>query len=180
MPEDQYQLAVIVGSVREGRFAPVVTNWFLGQVAARTDVKLDVIDLAETPWPAADFTSRIDAADAFVVITPEYNHAYPGPLKSAIDSVKTGWYAKPVGFVTYGGVSGGLRAAEGLRLVFAELHAVTVRESVSFHRARGEFDAAGVPRDEEGVGIAAHVLLDQLAWWAFTLRAGREARPYGA
>ncbi len=68
----------------------------------------------------------------FVVVTPEYNHSFPGPLKAAIDRHVTPWQAKPVGFVSYGGISGGLRAVEHLRQVFAELHAVTVRETVSF------------------------------------------------
>lgn len=88
---------------------------------------LDVIDLADTRVPSAELADRIGAADAFVVVTPEYNHSYPGPLH-AIDSVGEQWRAKPVGFVSYGGVSGGLRAVEPLRVVFAELHAVTIRE----------------------------------------------------
>ncbi|MGW0228493.1 NADPH-dependent FMN reductase [Actinopolymorpha singaporensis] len=184
MPEGQFQLALIVGSVREGRFAPVIANWFLGQVERRGDVVVDVIDLADLtdhgmPRDGGGFTERIGAADAYVVIVPEYNHGYPGPLKTAIDTVRVEWRAKPVGFVTYGGVSGGLRAAEQLRQVFAELHAVTVRETVSFHQARTRFDSEGEPVEPGAVELAAKVLLDQLAWWAFTLRAGRDARPYG-
>lgn len=61
-----------------------------------------MIDLADTPIPSANFASRIGAADAFVVVTPEYNHGYPGLLKTAIDSVGREWHAKPVGFVSYG------------------------------------------------------------------------------
>src|ERR671917_2289865 len=138
-------LAVIVASVREGRFGPVVAGWFLGQAKQRDDLSVDVIDLADTPIPSTNFSSRIGAADAFVVVTPEYNHSYPGPLKTAIDSVSREWRAKPVGFVCYGGLSGGLRAVEQLRLVFAELHTVTVRETVSFHGAHQRFDEHGVP-----------------------------------
>src|SRR3712207_5304037 len=103
-----FALAVVVRSVREGRFGPVVASWFVGQAKQRDDVSVDVIDLADIPIPGAAFASRIGAADAFVVIPPEYNHGYPGPLKNAIDSVGREWHAKPVGFVSYGGQSGGL------------------------------------------------------------------------
>jgi NAD(P)H-dependent FMN reductase len=173
-------LAVIVGSVREGRFGPVVADWFVGQAKQRDNLSVDVIDLADTPIPSTNFSSRIDVADAFVVVTPEYNHGYPGPLKTAIDSVSREWRAKPVGFVCYGGLSGGLRAVEQLRIVFAELHTVTIRETVSFHGARQRFDAHGVPRESDAVNAAAGALLDQLGWWARTLRQARLTTPYGA
>ncbi|MBA2472382.1 MAG: NADPH-dependent FMN reductase [Pseudonocardiales bacterium] len=87
MNSTTFALAVIIASVREGRFGPVVADWFVGQAKQRDDVNVDVIDLADTPSPSANFASRIGAADAFVVVTPEYNHGYPGPLKTAIDSV---------------------------------------------------------------------------------------------
>ncbi|MGH3823980.1 MAG: NADPH-dependent FMN reductase [Pseudonocardiaceae bacterium] len=172
-------LGVIVGSVREGRFGPVVADWFVGQAKQRDDVSVDVIDLADTAIPSVDFASRIGTADAFIVVTPEYNHGYPGPLKTAIDSVGREWQAKPVGFVSYGGISGGLRAIEQLRAVFAELHTVTVRETVSFHGARGRFDERGAPREPDAVNAAAAALLDQLVWWAHTLRQARTTRSYG-
>ncbi|MQA15478.1 MAG: NADPH-dependent FMN reductase [Pseudonocardiaceae bacterium] len=180
MSADRFQLAVIVGSVREGRFGPVVADWFVGQAKQRDDATVDVIDLADTPVPGATFTDRIATADAYVLVTPEYNHSYPGPLKHAIDSLGRPWHAKPVGFVSYGGLSGGLRAVEPLRLVFAELHAVTIRETVSFHRAGEQFDEHGTPRDPDAVNTAAAVLLDQLAWWAQTLKTARADRPYVA
>jgi NAD(P)H-dependent FMN reductase len=181
--EDQLTLAVIVGSVREGRFAPVVANWFIGRAEEQTGVRLDVIDLAESGRTGGlpdEFTARIDSADAFIVVTPEYNHGYPGPLKTAIDSVYAEWRAKPVGFVSYGGISGGLRSVEQLRIVFAELHAVTVRETVSFHMAGAQFDEDGRPRDPESVNAAAAALLDQVTWWAHALRDARRVRPYAA
>ncbi len=179
MNSTSFALAVIIASVREGRFGPVVADWFVGQAKQRDDVSIDVIDLADTPIPSANLASRIGAADAFVVVTPEYNHGYPGPLKTAIDSVGRQWQAKPVGFVCYGGLSGGLRAVEQLRIVFAELHTVTIRETVSFHGAHGRFDEHGAPREAAAVNTAAGVLLDQLAWWAHTLRHARAAHPYG-
>ena len=68
-------------------------------------------------------------------MTPEYNHSFPAALKNVIDWHGPQWHVKPVGFVSYGGISGGLRAVEQLRLVFAELHAVGIRDTVSFHSA---------------------------------------------
>jgi NAD(P)H-dependent FMN reductase len=179
-PIAMFALAMIIGSVREGRFGPVVAEWFAGQAKQRNDVNLDVIDLADTPIPSTNFASRIGAADAFVVVTPEYNHGYPGPLKTAIDSVSREWQAKPVGFVSYGGLSGGLRAVEQLRIVFAELHTVTIRETVSFHGAWAQFDEHGAPRAADTVNGAARALLNQLAWWALTLRHAKATRPYGS
>jgi NAD(P)H-dependent FMN reductase len=86
---------------------------------------------------------------------------------------------EPVAFVSYGGMSGGLRAVEQLRLVLAELHAVTIRDGVSFHLARDQFDQDGQPRDPVGCGAAASTMLDRLAWWALALRDARTRCPYG-
>jgi NAD(P)H-dependent FMN reductase len=180
MTEDRFHLAVIIGSVREGRFGPVVADWFVGQAKQRSDLTVDLVDLVEVPVPSPSLANRLGAADAFVVVTPEYNHSYPGPLKHAIDSVGEQWRAKAVGFVSYGGMSGGLRAVEPLRVVFAELHAVTVRNTVSFHNAREQFDEHGAPRHSEAVNTAAALLLDQLAWWAQALRTARAASSYVA
>ncbi len=108
-------LAVIVGSTREGRFGSTVARWFVKQV--RTDLTLDLIELADVGLPAvfptrpdpavAAYAKRIDRSDAIVVVTPEYNHGYPASLKQAMDVAHTEWQAKPVGFVSYGGISGG-------------------------------------------------------------------------
>lgn len=196
-PEHPYRLAVIVASTREGRFGPTVANWLALQTAQRDDVETDAIDLADHPLPAglshdpgpedaaalAAVTPRLAEADAFIVITPEYNHSYPASLKQLIDWHYTQWRAKPVAFVSYGGLSGGLRAVEHLRPVFSELHAVTIRETVSFHSPWGKLDGSGRHLDEaagQSAAGAAKVLLDQLGWWALALREARAARPYGA
>ncbi|MFF5205084.1 NADPH-dependent FMN reductase [Streptosporangium sp. NPDC000396] len=184
-------IAVIIASTGNGRLGGTVGRWFLGQAGLRDDLNLDVIDLGQTPLPPLQPTrsghtgdetrrlaTRIGDADGFVVITPEYNHGYPAALKLAIDSVRHEWAAKPVGFVSYGGRSGGLRAVEQLRLVFAELHVVSLRDTVSFHRAHGQFDEAGEPAEPDGANGAAKVMLDQLVWWGTTLREARAARPY--
>jgi NAD(P)H-dependent FMN reductase len=197
MSQTPLKLAVIVGSIREGRFGPTVANWFTGQAARRADLTVDVVDLAETPLPTvfpefgqpaaeaverqlAAVSPRLAAADAFVLITPEYNHSFPASLKNAIDWHNKEWHAKPVGFVSYGGLSGGLRAVEQLRVVLAELHAVTIRDTVSFHNSWGEFEEDGTHRDGAGCEAAAKTMLDQLTWWAHALRDAKATRPYAA
>ena len=182
------RLVVIIGSTRPERFGPVVANWFTGQARQHSGFDVDVVDLAEVGFETAEprlagadaLAPRLAAADAFVVVTPEYNHSFPGPLKIAIDHYKHEWRAKPVAFVSYGGVSGGLRAVEQLRLVFAELHAMSVRNAVSFTMARKRFDQAGRPLDEADANSAAKDMLDQLAWWARALRTARAEHPYGS
>ncbi|MEU2930402.1 NAD(P)H-dependent oxidoreductase [Streptomyces sp. NPDC007251] len=189
------RVAVIVGSVREGRQGRAVADWFLGAAAGDTGLGLDVIDLAGidlplvlpewggTPSPEAvaalrDVSPRLAAADAFVVVTPEYNHSFPASLKNFIDWHHAQWRAKPVGFVSYGGLGGGLRAVEQLRLVFAELHATTVRDSVSLHGPWSGLGEDGTPRDAAVCAGAAKGMLGQLAWWGRALRAARAERPY--
>ncbi|MGW1814380.1 NADPH-dependent FMN reductase [Streptomyces sp. NPDC002125] len=177
------KVAVILGSNREGRFGPVIADWFLGRAAEHPDIETELIDVAETEPPAVPATRispRLAEADAFVVLTPEYNHSYPAPLKNLIDRHFSEWQAKPVAFVSYGGISGGLRAVEHLRQVFAELHAVSVRDTVSFHNAGALFDDRGSHRDPAQADGAAKRMLDQLVWWGRALRDARNRHPYGA
>ncbi|MFE5731325.1 NADPH-dependent FMN reductase [Streptomyces sp. NPDC056528] len=194
VPSAPLSLALVVASDREGRFAPVLADWFLSRLAEREDFAVTVVDLAGAelptslsyaPSPAvraalAGITPALAAADAFVVLTPEYNHSFPASLKNLIDRHYTEWQAKPVGFVSYGGISGGLRAVEQLRQVFAELHSVTVRDTVSFHHVHGQFDEDGRHKDPAGAEGAAMTLLDQLAWWGHALKDAKAVRPYGA
>ncbi|MFD7183779.1 NADPH-dependent FMN reductase [Streptomyces sp. NPDC056637] len=192
--EAPVRVAVVIGSNREGRFGPVVADWLISLLGERPDFAVDVIDAADTDLPTAlsydpsaevraelaKVTPKLAAAEAFVVLTPEYNHSYPASLKNVIDWHHAEWQAKPVGFVSYGGISGGLRAVEHLRTVFAELHAVTVRDTVSFADAGSHFDASGTHRAPEAPAAAAKSMLDQLAWWAKALREAKEVRPYGS
>lgn len=181
-------LAVIIGSTRAERRAPGIARWLSTQLAARDDLAVDVIDLAEVDLPAqlpvtddpraAAFLARVARADAFIVVTPEYNHGYPASLKQAIDVPYREWNAKPVAFVSYGGMSGGIRAVEQLRQVFAELHAVTIRDGVAFPGIKVSAD--GIARDADAAAGAAKVMLDELVWWALALRDARAVRPYAA
>lgn len=175
------RLAMILGSVRPSRFCDTVAVWTAASIAAGSDFRLDRIDPRDQ-WPdlnEASLRRRIAEADAFLVVTPEYNRSFPGPLKTLIDAVGVEWRAKPVAFVSYGGVSGGLRAVEHLRNVFIELHAVPIRDAVSFPHAWEAF-VDGRPVDELRSRRALQQMLGRLAWWARTLRAARADEAYGA
>jgi NAD(P)H-dependent FMN reductase len=189
------RLGVIIASVREGRGGKGVADWFAGEARAFGQFDVTVIDLADHELPlhfgngaageptagARSLATALADSDAFVVVTPEYNHSYPAALKNAIDWHLKEWQAKPVAFVSYGGISGGLRAVEHLRPVFAEVHAVTIRESVSFANYWDQFDSEGHwPKDPAASDIAAKALLKQLAWWAQALKDAKAKHPYPA
>ncbi|MFF3347469.1 NADPH-dependent FMN reductase [Streptomyces sp. NPDC002779] len=193
---NKHKLVVIVGSVRDGRFGPVVGSWVAEQAAAHGGFEVEVVDLADIdlplalpaappkfagddyPRPAgmAPLTAALESADAFIVITPEYNHSYPASLKTAIDWHFTQWTAKPVAFVSYGGAAGGRHAVLHLENVLTELHAVTIRDGLAFPMYFTTWQD-GRPLDPETPGYAK-TLLDQLSWWAGALRTAREAAPY--
>ncbi len=185
--QNKLKLALIYGSTRPGRLCDKVAAWAVSQVSADSQFALDVIDPAHPPAQHANVSSsekpkwlgeRIGDADAFVIVTPEYNHGYPAPLKSLIDSVGPEWQAKPVAFVSYGGISGGIRAAEQLRQVFAEMHAVTIRDSVALPMAWELFDAEGNLKAPDRPNRQIQIALKRLAWWANALREARNATPY--
>ncbi|GLY46861.1 NAD(P)H-dependent oxidoreductase [Lentzea sp. NBRC 102530] len=189
------RLALIVGSAREQSTSATIARWFADEVRTRPEFELDVLHLADFPlttsgpsWQPgqaerdvlATSVPRLSEAEAFVVVTPEYNRSFPAALKNFIDWHLTEWRAKPVGFVSHGGgIGAGLRAVEQLRLVFAELRATTVRESVSFRGGATAFDGDR-PRDEADAKLAVTALLDELAWWSLALRHGRAALAYPA
>lgn len=176
---------VIVGSVRQGRIGVAVTDWFVARTVKQPNWAVSVIDLAELMLPAdfspseaaAELRRRIERADIVVAVTPEYNHGYSAALKTAFDSVKHEWRAKPIGFVSYGGVSGGLRATEQLRQVVAELHMVSVRQSVSIHQARKQFRSPNPTVDAVATDAAGR-MIGQLDWWGRGLREQRGRTPY--
>ncbi|PRW64215.1 NADPH-dependent FMN reductase [Actinopolyspora mortivallis] len=196
MPEDPVKLAVVIGSVRDGRIGPTVAEWFALQARHHGEVEVDVVDLADYPLPLnmpspdeldaktqeahRGLKERLAQSDAFVVVTAEYNHTIPPGLSNSINWYLNEWKAKPVGLVSYGGMAGGIRAAEHLRQVFAEVHAITVRDMLSFHNPWGKFDSTDPTVAPEGSEAAAKALLDQLVWWGRTLRNGRKNTPYVA
>lgn len=183
------RVAVIIGSTREGRLGDAIARWFVERAAKRDDLAVSVVDLADFDFPArypdrvtepmAEFTAEVDRAEAFVVVTPEYNRSFPASLKQAVDYAYDEWQTKPVAFVSYGHGSGGLYAVEGLRSVFTELHTVTLRNGVSINLFDCGDDVLDVDAaTEEHRDRAASVLLDQLGWWGLALREARKARPY--
>jgi len=195
---EKHRLAIIIGSVREGRFGPVVAAWTAEQAREHGGFDVDIVDLADVEIPLvlppvspkyagesyprpqgmASLTSRLAEADAFIVVTPEYNHSYPAALKAAIDWHFTQWTAKPVAFVSYGGAAGGRHAVLHLENVLTELHAVTIRDGLAFANYYTAWKE-GRPLDPAASGYAK-TLLDQLAWWAGALSAARAAVPYPA
>ncbi len=178
------RVALIIGSTREGRAGAGIGAWFASQARRRGDVDLNTVDLADYAFPSrypdvptpsmVAFTSKVDAADAFVIVTPEYNRSFPASLKQAVDYAYDEWRAKPVAFVSYGCRSEGLYAVEQLRGVFTELHTVTMRNGVGLNLLHGD----GHPLDGEAPEQAATTMLDQLVWWGLALREARAARPY--
>lgn len=187
------QVAVIVGSVRTDRFGPTPAGWITALARSREDLELDLIDLADyhvppdvggddpaapQPQHIVELGQRLAVADAFVIVTPVYNRSYPGTLKNAIDRFYTEWQLKPVGFVSYGGRTGGLQAIDALRGVFSEFQAVTLRDAIMFADFWKIFDHDGLPVDAEHTNMLADTFLDQLTWWATTLREGRTRHPY--
>ncbi|RII11327.1 NADPH-dependent FMN reductase [Streptomyces sp. YIM 130001] len=175
------RVAVLVGSTREGRVGEQVAEWFVDRAGKREDLELDVVDLldyqdfpARYPHTATEsmtrFCRHIDRAEAFVVVTPEYNRSFSASLKQAIDFAYDEWHAKPVGYVAYGYGSRGLYATEQLRCVFTELHAMSLRDSVGLNLV----EELPQPPDDQAVST----MLDQLRWWGLALREARAVRPY--
>jgi NAD(P)H-dependent FMN reductase len=182
------KIALILGSIREGRRCDAIAQWASEEIQRHPAFELDIVDPLKLMLPSRhekegsidlrELARRIDEADAFIVIVPEYNHGYPAALKHLIDSIKEPWRGKPVGFVSYGGMSGGIRAVEQLRQVFAELHATTVRDQVALVDVWEKFDARGQLRSSEPMSLAMGLMLLRMDWWAKALREGRRVAPY--
>lgn len=175
MKTTRLNIVLIIASVRPGRIGPSVARWFLDQVSPY-GIEFDVVDLADPI--GADTTGLLDRADGFVVVTPEYNHSYPGELKILIDAHRDEWKHKPVTFVSYGGMSGGLRAVEHLRTVFAEVYAVGTRNGVVIHMPWNHLHDGTLSLDDDAVASARQAA-DELTWWTELLRPERSARASG-
>lgn len=186
---DGNRIVVMLGSIREGRINDRVAAWVAGQLRGHgfSPEILDPVDPELLPVQVGDkvaierLRQRMEGADGFVIVTPEYNHAEPGHLKTLIDSVTSEWWARPVGLVGYGGISGGLRAIEALRIILAELHTVTIRDTLSFASPWRRFDEDGRitdPNDAAAAEAAMAVFAHRLRWWADALADARVARPY--
>jgi NAD(P)H-dependent FMN reductase len=196
MAETDLRVGVILASMREGRRGEPFARWIHALVAERPGVAAELIDLREWPLPAyaakdppnaaerayatgtleARWRDRIAALDAFVVVTPEYNHGYPGQLKDALDAASAPWNHKPIAFVSYGGFAAGARAVEQLRLVAVELRMVPVRDEVNVRLPGYAADERGHPADPL-YARKAKATIDDLLWWARVTKDGRERHP---
>ena len=174
-------IALLIGSSRPGRIADRVLKWLLPELFS-SDFNIHVIDARDydpavtgRPLPAEQLNKEIERADAFILLTPEYNHSFSAPLKAMLDAVGRAWRKKPVGFISYGGISGGLRAIEQLRLVVAELDMVGIRESVSIFHPWTSILEDGEPVEAERLNASLTRMTDALVWWGTVLKAARRA-----
>jgi NAD(P)H-dependent FMN reductase len=176
-------IPVILGTPRKGRASENVARFVLGEVAKREGVETELIDVRELRLPAddageqiknAEFSSKMSRADALVIVTPEYNHGYPGLLKHALDSNLKEYVHKAVGLcgVSAGGF-GGTRVVENLLPVLRELGLVTIFWDGNFSGAHKLFDESGKILDDAYVR-RTDKFLKELIWMARTLRHGRE------
>jgi len=187
---------VIVGSTRPARAADLVVPWVTSRARAHQGFDIEVADLRDWPLPifaehmgtigdisaptysepiVQAWNKKVKQADAFIVVTPEYNHSVPAVLKNAIDTVwlSFGFRNKPVAAVGYSGsIGGGIRAIEHLAHVFIEAEAVPLRSTVVIPFVRTAFGADGEPENPE-TDIRLQVMLDDLAWWSSVLEKAR-------
>jgi NAD(P)H-dependent FMN reductase len=190
------KLQIIIGSTRPGRAADKVAPWVIDGTRAHGGFEVEVLDLRDWPLPifaehwgsigdfndptysapiVREWNRKIKGADAYLVITPEYNHSVPGVLKNAIDSVfvSFAFRNKPLAAVGYsGGIAGGVRAIEHLAQIAIEAEMVPLRTAVTIPQVAEAFDEAGNPVNpvaEVSLGIA----LDDLKWWTDLLKTAR-------
>lgn len=186
------RLHTIVCSTRPGRVGPAVAEWFQGIAAEDPSFESILVDLAAVNLPMYDeprhpalqqyehehtkrWGASVAAADAFVFVTPEYNYGPPPSLVNALNYVYKEWNYKPVGFVSYGGVSGGMRAVVTEKMTVTTLKMVPLVEAVVIPTVAQHLSAERkfVPNDLHIV--SAKALLAELARWARALKPLRQA-----
>lgn len=184
---------VILGSTREGRFSDKAGAWIAAE-AQKQGANVEVLDLRDYPMPffseavppsyksapytepsVVKWTAKIAEADAYIIVAPEYNHGYPAVLKNALDYVYQEWNNKPVAFVSYGSALGA-RSVEQLREVAIELQMAPIRNAVHLPYDVIVAVGSGTPAAEVLAPYTekAQGLVEQLSWWAETLKAGRK------
>jgi NAD(P)H-dependent FMN reductase len=182
------KIAIIIGSTRPGRKSEAVARWVYDIAAKRSDASFEVVDIAAFDLPLLDealppimnryekahtkaWAAKIATFDAFVFVTPEYNHSTSGALKNAIDFLFREWNDKAAGFVGYGGV-GGARAVEHLRLVMGEIKVAAVRAQVALSMFT-DFENFSTLKPGPHQEAAVNAMLDDLVAWGLALRAMR-------
>jgi NAD(P)H-dependent FMN reductase len=173
-------LQIIVASTRPGRLGPTVANWIQERALLHGGFDVEIADLAEINLPFMDepnnpnerqyihqhtwdWSRQIEAADALVVVMPEYNNGFNAPLKNAIDYLYWEWQYKSVGFVGYGGASGGSSAVQMIKHVVTSLKMVPVPDAVSIPFVWQLFDDHGTLHADGRMNRAATAMLDELA-----------------
>ena len=189
-------LKIIIGSTRPGRAADRVIPWITALASQHGAFAAEVIDLRDWDLPmfgenlatvgdprnpafsapaVRRWNDTIAAGDAYLFITPEYNHSVPAVLKNAIDSVFAtfAFRTKPAACVAYsGGIGGGARAVEHLAHIAIEAEMVPLRNTIIIPHVGDAFGPDGQPSDTR-TSAAAKILLDDLAWWAAALKQAR-------
>lgn len=172
-------LQIIIASTRPGRIGLPVARWFESRARAHGGFQVDVVDLLELGLPfmdepnhprlqqythqhTRDWSARVQAADAFAFVTPEYNYGLPAALKNAIDFLHLEWGYKAGGFVSYGGISAGTRSVQMLKQVVTTLKVYALPEAVSIPFVAQFLDDEGEIRANEVMEQSADALLDEL------------------
>lgn len=180
------KLGIIVGSTRPCRLGGPVAGWVFERAQNEDRFDCELIDLAEVNLPFLDepdhprlrhytqphtfqWSARIDVLDAFVFVTPEYNHGIPAPLKNAIDFLHHEWLYKPAGIVSYGGLSGGTRATQMLKPILTALKMMPMFEGVAITNARTIVDPEGGVAATEAMERALGRMLGELERWVEAL-----------
>jgi NAD(P)H-dependent FMN reductase len=180
-------LRIIVGSTRPGRVGPAVADWIADRAREQGGFDVQVTDLAELNLPildepnhprlrqyvhqhTKDWSALVESADAFIFVTPEYNHGMGAALKNAIDYVYTEWHGKAAGIVSYGGISAGTRATQMLKQVLASLKVVPVMEAVNIPFVRTHIDEDGRFKPTEAMEASATAMLDEVQRWTEAMR----------
>lgn len=186
------EIKILTGSARPTRFNLQPATWIYNAAKQREDMQVELLDLAEINLPFLDepqspksrqytkeytkrWSEKIDAADGFVFVTPEYNHSFSPVLKNAIDYLWHEWNYKPVSFVSYGALAGGARAVEHLRTVAAELKMFDLREHIMFPDYWNHLDEEGNYQFTQDHETLAQELLDSLAFWADSMKQARHS-----
>ena len=185
------QLHVVVTSTRPGRVGLPVGQWFDAVAREHGGFAVRFVDLAEIDLPLVDepnhprlaqythahtraWSEIVSAADAFAFVTPEYNYGFNAPFKNAVDYLFHEWAYKPAGFVSYGGVSGGLRGVQMAKQVLTTLKVMPITEAVSVPFVAQFIDDDGTFRPNDVIEASATAMLDELVRWAGALAVLRE------
>ena len=184
MPAERpFFIPIILGTARRGRESEHVGQFVFEQAKKRAGVETELIDVRELPMHLDDaggqmkdpkFSAAIERCDGLIIVTPEYNHGYPGLLKHALDMNLKEYIHKAAGICgVSAGLFGGARVIENLLPVLRELGLVTIFEDVNFGKVGTLFDERGQLLDESYVS-RVDKFLDELIWMARVLRNGRQ------